>query len=459
MIKKIKIVNRFAVLFALILLFGVSISAQSKLSEKQIAEKVDEYMNAASRVDRFIGSVLVAKDGKPILIKGYGMANIELGVANSPQTVFRIGSITKQFTSMAIMILQERGKLSAGDPVCKYFENCPAAWQPLTLRHLLSHTSGITNYTNFPGFIKTAAIPTTTAEVIERFKDKPLEFTPGEKYAYSNSGYYLLGVIVEKVSGKSYADFLQENIFAPLGMKNTLYDDPARIIKNRADGYLLKGEDLTNSAPIDMSVAYAAGALMSTVEDMLIWDQALYTEKLVSRKTLDEIFTPVKGNYGYGWSIGKKGEHARIAHGGNIYGFSAYFARFPDDRLTIIVLSNNQSASGGEITDDLASIAFGDAYKIPQERKTIAVDPKILEKYVGVYQVTTTATITVTFENGKLYAELTNEPKWELFAESETVFFMKTLKGQITFVKNAEGAATELIFQFGTTKIPSKKVK
>ena len=189
--------HRFTFLFVMCLLTVQIASAQKTVvpSSRQITVKVDEYMNAAVKFNHFSGSVLVARDGQPVISKGYGMANYELNVPNTPQTVFRIGSITKQFTAMAIMMLQERGKLNVNDPICKHLENCPAVWQPVTIRHLLTNTSGILNYTELSGFDKMS----TRAELVDLFRDKPLEFTPGEKFAYSNSGYYLLGLIIEKV--------------------------------------------------------------------------------------------------------------------------------------------------------------------------------------------------------------------------------------------------------------------
>jgi len=238
MSKRFKTVNWISATLALCLLIGSQVSAQTATtlpapSAPEIARKVEEYMNAAMRINRFSGSVLLARDGQPIVSRGYGLANIENDVSNTPQTVFRLGSVTKQFTAMAILLLQERGKLSVNDPICKYLADCPQTWQPITIKNLLTHTAGIPNYTDFPDFTKTAAAETTTAELITRFRDKPLQFALGEKFAYSNSGYYLLGAIIERVSGKSYPDFLQENIFAPLGMKHTGYDNPVRIIKNR----------------------------------------------------------------------------------------------------------------------------------------------------------------------------------------------------------------------------------
>ncbi|HVG39387.1 MAG TPA: serine hydrolase [Pyrinomonadaceae bacterium] len=463
MYKKFSSVNQFIAFVALCLLFASPVPAQNAAapspSAQEISAKVDEYMNAAMRVNRFSGAVLVARNGQPVVSRGYGMANIELGVPNTPQTVFRLGSVTKQFTGMAIVLLQERGKLSVNDPVCKYLSDCPQAWQPITIKNLLTHTAGIPNYTEFPDYIKTAAVETTAAELTGRFRDKPLQFALGEKFAYSNSGYYLLGTIIERVSGKSYADFLLENIFAPLNMKQTGYDDPVRIIKNRAAGYARTSDGFINAAPISMSTAYAAGALYSTVEDLLLWDQALYTEKLVSRKSLDEAFTPFKSNYGYGWSIGKRFDRQVIAHGGGIFGFSTHIARYPADRVTVIVLSNVEGAPSGEIANSLAAIVFGAPYEIPAERKEIQVAAKTLEKYVGQYQLTPQLTLSVTLENGKLAGQISTQPKLELAAESETVFFFKTVNAQVTFAVNAQGEVTGLVFRQGGSDIPAQKIK
>jgi CubicO group peptidase (beta-lactamase class C family) len=463
MSKRFKTVNRVSAILALCLLLGSQVSAQTATtlpapSAPEIARKVEEYMNAAMRINRFSGSVLLARDGQPIVSRGYGLANIENDVSNTPQTVFRLGSVTKQFTAMAILLLQERGKLSVNDPICKYLADCPQTWQPITIKNLLTHTAGIPNYTDFPDFTKTAAAETTTAELITRFRDKPLQFALGEKFAYSNSGYYLLGAIIERVSGKSYPDFLQENIFAPLGMKHTGYDNPVRIIKNRAAGYARTNDGFINAAPISMSTAYAAGALYSTVEDLLLWDQSLYTEKLVSRKSLDEAFTPFKSNYGYGWSIGKRYDRQVIAHGGGIFGFSSYIARYPADHVTVIVLSNVEGAPSGEIANSLAAIVFGAPYEIPAERKEIHVAAKTLEKYVGQYQLTPQLVVKVTLEEGKLLAQVSTQPKLELFAESETVFFFKTVNAQVTFVLSAQGEVTGLVFRQGGSDIPAKKL-
>jgi CubicO group peptidase (beta-lactamase class C family) len=461
--KRSNIINQLAYFVGLCLLFVSLIPAQNSSASptaEQISAKVDEYMNAAVKVDGFSGSILVARDGKPLVSKGYGMANIELDVPNSSSTVFRLGSITKQFTAMAIMILQERGKLNVSDSICKYFAECPAAWQAITVKHLLTHTSGIPSYTSFPDFAKTAVRPISSAEMFGLLKDKPLDFAVGEKYAYNNSAYFLLGTIIEKVSGQSYADFLQENIFTPLGMKETGYDVSARIIKKRAAGYARQSGEFINAAYLDMTIPGAAGALYSTTGDLLIWDQALYTEKLISRKSLDETFTPFKNNYGYGWSIGKQFDRQVIAHGGAIFGFATQISRFPTDKVTVIVLSNVQGAPAGRIANDLAAINFGAAYKIPQERKEITVDPKVLEKYAGDYQLAAPKiVISILFENGRLFGQVAGQSKFALSAESETVFFSKDVNLQITFTKDAQGQTTGMLFSQGGSNIPGQKIK
>lgn len=435
--------------------------AASPLTNDQITAKVNEYMDAVLRIDGFSGTILVARDGKPIVSKGYGMANIELNLPNAPDNVFRLGSVTKQFTGMAMAMLQERGKLSVSDPMCKYISDCPDAWKPITINQLLRHTSGVTNYTAFPDFARTTILPTTTTEMVDRLKKAPLDFEAGAKMSYSNSGYFLLGVIIEKVSGKTYADFLQENIFTPLGMKYTGYDDPLKIIMHRAAGYQKQAGKILNASYMDMSVPYAAGSLYSTTGDLLIWDQALYTEKLVSKKTLNEIFTPEKGDsgYGYGWGIAKKFGHKSISHGGGIYGFATDISRYPDDRVTVVVLSNIQSSPSGQISSNLAAIVFGAAYEIPKERKFISLDAKTLESYVGEYQIGTNITVAITLEDGKLMGQLGGQSKFLLLPESETELYSKDVNAQFVFTKDDKGNVTGFTLKQGGGNTPAKKIR
>ncbi len=242
------------------------------------AGKADEAVQAYVKKGEFSGAVLVAKDGAPLVSKGYGLANRELDVPNTPRTKFRLGSITKMFTAMAILHLEEQGKLAVTDPVCKHVPDCPPAWAKITIHHLLTHTSGIPNFTSLPDYPKTMAAPSAVNQTVARFRDRPLDFDPGEKFRYSNSGYVLLGQVIEKVAIESYGAVLKRTIFEPLGMKDTGYDSGAEIIPRRASGYSRQAERFRNAMYIDMSIPHAAGGLYSTVEDLLIWDQALDTE-------------------------------------------------------------------------------------------------------------------------------------------------------------------------------------
>lgn len=427
---------------------------------QDVRPKLDEYLSEITKQGRFTGSVLVARDGKVIFSKGYGLANAEFDVPNTPQTKFRLGSVTKQFTAASILLLQERGKLSVQDPICKYFDSCPEAWKEITIHHLLSHTGGLPNFTSFPDYTKTMMIPTPLESLISRFKDKPLDFKPGEKWNYSNSGYVTLGYIVEKVAGESYESFLQKNIFSPLKMTNSGYDHHETILKNRATGYsLIKGKN-ANSEPIAMEIPHGAGALYSTVEDLFLWNEALFSDKLLSAKSREAMMTPVKNGYGYGLGINQQLNRKMVSHGGGINGFSTFLARFPEENMTLVVLRNADFGSPvpGKIVLDLAAIVFGEKYEIPRAQVEIKVDPKILDAYVGRYEFSPALALTITNEGGQLMAQLTGQPKFELFAESETKFFLKVVEAAVTFVKDDKGEVTHLILHQGGDR-QAKKVK
>ena len=335
----------------------------TQTAEAKLVSQIDDYLTALVEQERFMGSILVAREGKVLISKGYGMANLELDVPNTPQTKFRLASVTKQFTAMAILQLQQQGKLNVQDPICKYIRDCPEAWQPITIHHLLTHTSGIHDYWDAPDVEDFEKKSVSPIQIIDRFRDLPLDFEPGESLYYSNSGYALLGYIIEKVSGQPYAIFLENNIFEPLQMADTGYDNNRMVIKNRASGY---ASTAANAEYIDMSVAYAGGGLYSTVEDLFRWDQALYTDKLLSKPLRDEMFTPFVSlvgselGYGYGWFIGKQFNHQGVAGWGNMEGVRTAIDRYPDDQVTIIVLSNFENTSTGDITTEIARMIFGE---------------------------------------------------------------------------------------------------
>jgi D-alanyl-D-alanine carboxypeptidase len=331
---------------------------------QEFASKADAHVGAYVSKKKFAGMVLVAKDGKPILRKGYGYANVEWEVPHTPDTRFRIGSITKQFTAMAILQLEEGGKLKTDDAVQKFYADAPQAWDGITIHHLLTHTSGIPSYTSLPNFFRDKARnPMTPAEIVKLTQDKPLEFKPGERFVYNNTGYILLGYIIEKASGEKYADYLAKHIFGPLGMKDSGYDNPIPIIKKRAAGYSADG---TNAAYLDMSLPFSAGSLYSTVDDMLIWDKALYDGELLSKESYVKMWTPARNDYAYGWNVSKLNGRAQVSHGGGIHGFNTMFRRFIDDKLTIVVFSNINGPTADRIASDLGKIYFGDAVETPK---------------------------------------------------------------------------------------------
>lgn len=398
---------------------------------------------------QFMGSVLVARDGKPLLSKGYGFANLEWEVPNSPESKFRLGSITKQFTAACILLLEERGKLNIQDPVKKYMPDAPAAWDKVTIYNLLTHTSGIPSFTGFPDYESTEATPTTPEKLVARFRDKPLEFQPGEKWNYSNSGYVLLGYLIEKISGQSYADFVQQNIFTPLGMKDSGYDSNSAIIPHRAAGYSPDGKSQVNAGFIHMSIPFAAGALYSTTEDLLRWEQGLFSGKVLSAASLEKMTTPFKENYAFGLAVQTVDGHKEIHHNGGIEGFNTELAYYPDDKLVVVVLANLNGQAPSQIARRLAEVMHGEQVVLPSERKEVTVPLSILAQYPGTYELSPTFSIVITQEGDHLAFQATDQPKFPLFAESETKFFLKVVDAQIEFVKNDKGEVTNLILHQG----------
>jgi CubicO group peptidase (beta-lactamase class C family) len=413
------------------------------------ASKFAQYMDACVAVDHFSGSVLVSRGGETLFSRGYGLANAEHGVPNTPRTKFRLGSITKQFTAMAILILKERGKLGLDDPVGKYVDDPPRAWEGVTIHHLLTHTSGVHSYTSDPDYMKSMAKPETVKGMIARFKDKPLDFKPGEKFSYSNSGYFLLGAVIEKASGMSYEDFLRREVFDPLGMKDTGYDHFKTVLPLRASGYERTPKGLQNAAYLDMAQPYSAGSLYSTVEDLARWDRALAEGKLIGKDSYAAMLRPAKNDYAYGWSVTTRAGRKEVGHGGGINGFATQITRYPDQGVCVVVLCNVLPASPGRVARDLAAIALGDPCKLPAERKMAKVDPKVFDAYAGRYRVTPDIVLTVTREGDKLMAEPTGQPRWELFPESETEFFLKVADVSLTFVKDDKGKVTHAVVHQG----------
>jgi CubicO group peptidase (beta-lactamase class C family) len=323
--------------------------------------RLADAVKAGAEGDRFMGSVLVAEGDTVVFEQSAGRANVEWEIANAATTKFRIGSVTKQFTAAAILLLEERGKLQVDDPIAKHISGVPAAWQPITLRHLLNHTSGVPNFTGLPKYKEWKISGLPASLLLEQVRDLPLDFEPGTKYKYSNTGYVLLGWVAELASGQTYREFVQKNIFEPLGMTASGYDSGVAIIPQRAAGYDVGAVGLRkrNANYIDMRTPGGAGALYSTTGDLLKWTRALFGGKLLKPASLEKMTTPAKGDYAFGLLVGTKDGRKRITHAGGIDGFGSFLAYFPETEVTIVVLSNVEGPAASQLAARLETIYFG----------------------------------------------------------------------------------------------------
>lgn len=421
----------------------------------QDVQRMDQVVQPLVDDKRFMGSVLVARGDQIVFNKAYGAANLEWDIANTATTKYRIGSITKQFTSASILLLEERGKLKLDDPVKKHFAGAPAAWDAVTLKHLLTHTSGIPNFTSFPEFAKIKQFQTPLTDLIASFKDKPLEFVPGEKMVYSNSGYVLLGYVVEKASGMSYADFVQTNIFTPLGMQDSGYDSNSAVIPRRAAGYTRVGETIVNADFVHMSIPHAAGGLYSTTEDLLRWQRGLYGGKLLSAASLTKMTTPFKGDYALGLGV-QTDKRKMYSHGGGIEGFNTQLAYYPETQVTVVALSNVNGAAPAEIVTKLGALANGEAIVLTNERKEINVPHDVLARYVGTYALSPQLNAMVTLDGDQLMTQVSGQQRFPAFAESPTRFFMKVVDAQWEFVET-DGKVTHVVLYQGGREIKAQR--
>jgi CubicO group peptidase (beta-lactamase class C family) len=447
------VLARLALLLAVFSLTTPSAwAAASKTSNDDLARYADQLFSQTYPADEPGAAVLVMKDGQVVLRKGYGMAHLELGVPIQPDHVFVIGSITKQFTATAILMLQERGKLSVDDEVTKYLPDYPTHGQKITIDHLLTHVSGIPSYTNLIEWFPQARKDMTVQQVIDLFKDKPLEFNPGEKWAYNNSAYILLGAVIEKVSGKSYEDFIEQEIFAPLGMKSSRYGHQREVIPGRVAGYDKTADGGYRIAEyLSMTQPYAAGSLMSTVDDLALWAEALAGGKVLKKESLERMTTPAKlksgmsTKYAYGLGISEEGGARIVEHGGSVFGFVTDLLHMPDQRLVIVVLSNNpaQEPGPGNLAYRVALKSLGKPW---EERKAVQLDPSTLDEYVGVYRFDETTVRAIVREGEKLVAQRIGGARGEIRAASRDDFFYEVSDSRIHFRRDAQGKITGMDF-------------
>ena len=550
-------------LFAAIL--ATFLHAQAALAQDHAA-KIQEVLTLANKYRQFNGTALVAENGKVVYKGGVGLANMEWNIPNTPDTKFRLGSITKQFTATVILQLVEQGKIKLDGKLSDYLPDYRKdVGNKVTIHNLLTHTSGIPSYTSQPGFFENVSRnPYKVDEFVKKYASGDLEFEPGSKFVYDNSGYFLLGAIIERVTGKPYEQVLQENIFNPVGMKNTGYDHHDTIIAKRAAGYVKTHDSFANAPYLDMSIPYAAGSLYSTVEDLYLWDQALYTDKLLSAQSKALMYTPFLENYAYGWSIQNASFKVNnvdvpvITHGGGINGFTTTIVRFPREKNLIVMLDNTNTEYLDRLSDSIARIIYNQPYELPKmsivstlektinekgieagiaqyrelkakeaatydfseaelnqlgyrllrnagkpreaieifklnveaypkgfnaydslaeayatinerelaiqnykkslelnpnnanatevlkrlEKAPVVVDPKVFDTYVGEYEVGPGVVLRVFREGDKFLTQATGQGVFEIFPESETVFYPRAFVAKLTFVKDADGKVT-----------------
>lgn len=406
-------------------------------------------------------AVAVVKDGRLIMARGFGYADLENDVPATAETVYRLGSITKQFTAMAILQLAEAKKLSLDDELTRFLPDYPTQDHKVTIHHLLNHTSGIKSYTNLLTFRVKMRQDFSHDQLLDVFKKEPFEFAPGEKWNYNNSGFYLLGMIIEKASGQSYAEYLQEHIFGPLAMSATRYGDTRPLIRHRAMGYRLDKGQLVNDDPMSMKAPGAAGALVSNVLDLAKWHLALEAGQFLSPASYEAMYRPTKladgktQDYGYGWGIGEMAGHAKLSHGGGINGFSTMIARYPLDRLAVVVLSNTIGANPGRLEARIARCMLGIEEKPPADLPT---DAEKLKPYPGKYTIDSMQ-VEITEEDGKLYATPAGKPRDRLMYQGEHRFISsKNPEMTITFQVDAkDGKANDVIVEIEGQKLNGKR--
>lgn len=441
--------------------FATSILLVIAIACKPLEKKLDRYLLEAQYKWGFEGVALVAVNNNIILSRGYGMANLDMGEPNTPKTKFFIGSITKQFTAAAILILYQDGLVKLDDPIARYLPDYPKPnANVITIHHLLMHSSGIPNYTEDPEILLKRTDYITPEQLMKAFEDKPLEFEPGTDFRYSNSGYIVLGAIIERVSGQSYEAFLHNRIFKPLGMTATGYARRESAVPDRADGYTqLANGELIRAVPINFSVLHTAGALYSTVEDMLKWDLALDNYTILDENSVKLMLTAHAPNYGYGWFLEKRFGRFHSYHGGFLDGFNTTFERWPDDHLCIIVFANEDEAPVKKIARSLAAIIYGEPYTTPVKKEAVKLDTALLDEYTGVYKAGRNEFIYVELIENELYIRLYDNLMYHLYAEAEDKFFFANDNTEtITFKRNDNGNIESLIYKYDYGKTKAEKL-
>lgn len=423
--------------------------------------RLEQIASSYTGNNAFMGTVLVVNGDKVLLSKGYGQADLEWNIPNTPDVKFRLGSITKQFTATLILLLQQDGKLSIADPVSKYLPDAPKAWDKITVAFLLGHTSGISNFTSAHEFMAWRMNPHTTEEELAFFRDRPLEFEPGTKFEYSNSNYELLGAIIEKVSGKKYGNLLKERIFDPLGMRDTGLDTDTLILPKRAQGYQRGPKGLEHAVSESMSVPWAAGSIYSTTGDLLLWERGLFGGKVLNAASLKQMTTAGKGGYGLGVFVHLEAGTTVVSHGGGIEGFNTDLTYIQDKNITVVVLGNVSGEAPGEIGTNLVKALLGKPVTLADERKEQTIAAGELSKFAGTYQLAPNFVLTFTVQGDQLMTQATGQPQsptfYEGVVEGHPRFFLKVVDAEIEFIPDTNDKITSLILHQGGHDTPGAR--
>ena len=445
--------TRAAGALALLLACGASFAqapAAAPAAQDDRAQRIDAYLRSIYPAQEPGAAVIVVDDGQVVLREGYGLANVELGVPIAPDMVFRIGSVTKQFTAVAALLLVQEGKLAFDDEITKFLPDYPTHGKKITVEHLLTHTSGIKSYTGLPEWLAKRREDLTLEQLIGLFEDQPMDFAPGDKWLYNNSGYVLLGAVLEKASGQSYEELLRSRIFAPLGMQRTGYGHTAPILPGRVAGYQRRQAGWENAPFLSMTQPYAAGALVSTVDDLARWNAALDGAKLLPPPLLARAMTGYAlpdgkpTGYGYGWGVGDWRGHHFVEHGGGIDGFQSYVLREPRAGLFVAVLSNalGREPDPDTVATKVALLALGESIEDPP---VVKLAPEVLDRYTGVYRIDETTTRVVTREGDRLFTQRTGGEKLEALPLAESEFFYRDSLERASFRRDAAGKVTGMV--------------
>ncbi|MDQ7049599.1 MAG: serine hydrolase domain-containing protein [Enterobacterales bacterium] len=444
-----------------LVLFNLSLNT---LFAADISENQNEYQAILAKyipADGPGAAVIVSQNGQVLFEGAAGLANIELNIDLTTESVFRLGSITKQFTAAAIIMLQEQKKLSIKDDIHKYVPNFPTEGNHVTIEHLLTHTSGIANYTEDQGlFRKETQVPTNLDQMLVRFAEHPMSLKTGEAMRYSNTGYVLLGKIIEVASGQSYLDFIEQNIFKKLDMKSSRYGG-LQIIPNRASGYNMSPQGVVNTSHIDMTWPHAAGALLSTVGDLDIWFKALRSGKLISKASYQQMVTPFKlndgslSNYGFGLGIGKLNKYDSISHNGGIPGFATNAVYLPEEDLYVAVLTNLSSGNPNLISNLLVATVLD--IQLPNF-KAVKLNKVKAKSLMGSYKINNDSEHRFFMEDGKAYTQRDKGDKYEVFPMSDDSFYYENSLSYFV-IKNNDKGQQIMNFYFNLSIDPQRAVK